>query len=125
MVDDLVHHVMKAGAVISVADIHPRPLAYRVEPTQDLDRLLVIGRVLPVRARLGSSITRRQTGARRALACGSAERVGCGDICHVGLIHSFRVQKLAASCPSRTDRNWASRRNGANTASSAPVRQAW
>jgi hypothetical protein len=37
VVDDLVDHVMQAGAVIGVADIHARPLAHGVEALQHLD----------------------------------------------------------------------------------------
>ena len=37
VVDDLVDHVMQAGAVIGVADIHARALAHGVEALQDLD----------------------------------------------------------------------------------------
>src|SRR5260370_8237429 len=120
--------MVQAGAVIGVADIHTRPLAHRIEPAQDLDRLLVIDCILAIGcaipARPGRSVTRRQTGARRALACGNAERTqgfGCGVVCHIGLIRSFRVHKVAASCPSRTDRNWASCPNGAKTPSPVPV----
>ena len=43
VVDDLVDHVMEAGPVIGIADIHARTLAHCVEALQDLDRLLVIG----------------------------------------------------------------------------------
>ena len=43
VVDDLVDHVVQAGAVIGVADIHARPLAHRVEAVQHLDRVLVVG----------------------------------------------------------------------------------
>ncbi len=42
VVDDFVDHVMQAGAVIGVADIHARPLANGVEAFQDLDRFRVI-----------------------------------------------------------------------------------
>ena len=46
VVDDLVDHVMQARAVIGVADVHPRPLAHRVEALEDLDRFgVVIGDV--------------------------------------------------------------------------------
>ena len=46
VVDDLVDHVMQAGAVIGVADIHARPLAHGIEALEDLDRFrAVIGRV--------------------------------------------------------------------------------
>ena len=45
VVDDLVDHVVQAGAVVGVADIHARPLAHGVEALQDLDRFrIVIGR---------------------------------------------------------------------------------
>ena len=42
VVDDLVHHVVEAGAVVGVADIHARPLAHRVEALEDLDRIGVV-----------------------------------------------------------------------------------
>ena len=46
VVDDLVDHVVQAGAVVGVADIHARPLAHGVEALQDLDRFgVVIGRI--------------------------------------------------------------------------------
>jgi hypothetical protein len=38
VVDDLVDHVVEAGAVVGVADIHARPLAHRIEALEDLDR---------------------------------------------------------------------------------------
>ena len=45
VVDDFVDHVMQAGAVIGVADIHARTLAHRVETLEHLDRFsAVIGR---------------------------------------------------------------------------------
>ena len=58
VVDDFIDHVMQAGTVIGVADIHARPLAHGVEPFQDPDRFsavfdgngkLSIGRCLPGR----------------------------------------------------------------------------
>ncbi len=39
IVDDLVDHVVQAGAVVGVADIHARTLAHRVQPAQHLDRI--------------------------------------------------------------------------------------
>ncbi len=42
VVHHLVDHVMEAGAVVGVADIHARPLAHRVEALEDLDRLRVV-----------------------------------------------------------------------------------
>ncbi|GAA3255635.1 hypothetical protein GCM10020258_14210 [Sphingomonas yabuuchiae] len=38
VVRNLEHHVVEARAVVGVADIHARPLAYRVEALQHLDR---------------------------------------------------------------------------------------
>ena len=37
VVDDLVHHVVQARAVVGVADIHAGALAHRVEALEDLD----------------------------------------------------------------------------------------
>jgi hypothetical protein len=42
IIDDFVDHVVKAGAVVRVADIHARPLANGVEALQDLDRFRVV-----------------------------------------------------------------------------------
>jgi hypothetical protein len=39
IVDDLVDHVMQAGAVVGVADIHARTLAHGFEAAQHLDRI--------------------------------------------------------------------------------------
>ena len=39
VVDHLVDHVMQAGAVVGVADIHARALAHGIEALQDLDRI--------------------------------------------------------------------------------------
>ena len=44
VVDDLVDHVVQAGAVVGVADIHARPLAHGVEAAQHLDRIGAVGR---------------------------------------------------------------------------------
>ena len=38
VVDDLVDHVVQAGAVVGVADVHARPLAHGVEALEDLDQ---------------------------------------------------------------------------------------
>jgi hypothetical protein len=37
VIDDLVHHVVQAGAVVGVADVHAGPLADGIEPLQNLD----------------------------------------------------------------------------------------
>ena len=42
VVDDLVDHVMQAGTVVGVADIHARPLAHGIEPLEHLDRFGVV-----------------------------------------------------------------------------------
>ncbi len=44
VVDDFVDHVVQAGAVIGVADVHAGPLANGVEPLQHLDRFSVVSR---------------------------------------------------------------------------------
>ena len=58
VVDDLVDHVVQAGTVIGVADIHARPLAHGIEALQHPDRfravfdrngMLSVGRCLPGR----------------------------------------------------------------------------
>ncbi|MEY3597219.1 MAG: hypothetical protein RL543_1172 [Pseudomonadota bacterium] len=43
VVNDLVHHVVKARAVIRIADIHSGAFADSIEAFQDLDRLGAIG----------------------------------------------------------------------------------
>ena len=46
VIDDLVDHVVQAGTVVGVADIHARPLTDGVEALEDLDRFrVVIGRI--------------------------------------------------------------------------------
>ena len=42
VVDDLEHHVVQAGAVVGVADVHARPLAHGLEASQHLDRVGVV-----------------------------------------------------------------------------------
>jgi two-component system cell cycle sensor histidine kinase/response regulator CckA len=37
VVDDLEHHVVQAGAVVGVADVHAGPLAHRLQALEDLD----------------------------------------------------------------------------------------
>ena len=37
IVDDFEHHVVQAGAIIGVTDVHARPFAYGLKPLQDLD----------------------------------------------------------------------------------------
>lgn len=45
VVDNFVDHVMQAGAVIRVADIHAGPLAHGIEALQDLDGVSAIFRI--------------------------------------------------------------------------------
>ena len=42
VVDDLVDHVVEAGAVVGVADVHARPLAHGIEAFEDLDRFRAV-----------------------------------------------------------------------------------
>ena len=42
VVDDLVDHVVQAGAVVGVADVHARPLAHGIEALEDLDRFRAV-----------------------------------------------------------------------------------
>jgi hypothetical protein len=42
VVDHLEHHVVQAGTVRGVADVHPRALAHRVQALQDLDRVRAV-----------------------------------------------------------------------------------
>ncbi len=42
IVDDLVDHVMQAGAVVGIADIHARPFAHGIEALEHLDRFRVV-----------------------------------------------------------------------------------
>ena len=42
VVHHLVDHVVQAGAVVRVADIHARTLAHRVQPAQHLDRIRAV-----------------------------------------------------------------------------------
>ena len=45
VVDDLIDHVMQAGAIVGIADIHSGPFANGIEPLEHLDRFcIVIGR---------------------------------------------------------------------------------
>ena len=53
VVDDLERHVMQAGAVIGVADIHARAAADGIEAFKDRDRGGVIGFGVRVRRRRG------------------------------------------------------------------------
>jgi len=123
IIDDLINHMMQTGSVIGVADIHPRPLAHRVEPAQHLDRLLVVRRILSI----GGAVTGATGGGVRR-SCGmpgsTASDAGIFAISSLG--YSFRGQEnVAAKVPSFTDRNWAWYRSGANSASSVPVSQTW
>ena len=43
VVDDLEHHVVQAGAVVGVADVHAGPAAHRLEALEDLDRGGIVG----------------------------------------------------------------------------------
>ena len=46
IVDHLKHHVMQAGTIIRITDVHTRSLADRIQPLEYLDGIaIVIGRV--------------------------------------------------------------------------------
>src|SRR5476649_381874 len=82
VVDDFIDHVMQAGTVIGVADIHARPLAHGIEALQDPDRfsaifawnrMLGVGNYLPgrfshVRPSRMSRISGARTGAGRRIS---------------------------------------------------------
>jgi hypothetical protein len=42
VVDDFIDHVVQAGAVIGVADVHAGAFAHRIEALQDLDRFRTV-----------------------------------------------------------------------------------
>jgi hypothetical protein len=48
VVDHLEHHVVQAGAVVGIADVHAGALAHRIEALEDLDRVGVVGFVVRV-----------------------------------------------------------------------------
>ena len=82
VVDDLIDHVMQAGAVIGVADIHARPLAHGIEALQNPDRfravvachgMLSVGDGLPG----GFSHVRPLRMSRISCAIPGAERLIC------------------------------------------------
>ena len=43
VINDFVHHVMQARAIIGIADIHARTLADSVQPLQNLDGIGAVG----------------------------------------------------------------------------------
>ncbi len=54
VVDDLEDHVVQAGAVVRVADVHPGPLAHGFQPLEDLDAAgAVIGLAVGFLGRMG------------------------------------------------------------------------
>ncbi len=80
VVQHLEHEVMQAGAIRGVADIHARPLAYRLQAFQDLDRggavavfllrVLLLGHVFLLTANAGSAarrVTTRPSALRMAV----------------------------------------------------------
>ena len=68
VVDDFIDHVVQAGAVIGVADIHARPLAHGVEALQNPDRFRAI---FDRHARFGVG----NWSARQVLSCEAFEDV--------------------------------------------------
>jgi hypothetical protein len=53
IIDDLVDHVVEAGAVVGVADIHARTLAHGIEALEDLDRIGAVVGDVGLAGRLG------------------------------------------------------------------------
>src|SRR5262249_9849451 len=107
VVNHLVDHVVKARAVVGVADIHARPLAHGIEAFQHFDRL---------RAVLGSG----SGFAFRSWRHGSLN----------GSCWSFRRSRRhhlneVLIIPRFTAKIWASCAIGANRSRSVPVIQAW
>ena len=49
VVDDLVHHMVQARAVVRVADVHARPFAHGLQALEYLDALFVVFACRPVR----------------------------------------------------------------------------
>ena len=43
VIDHLEHHVVQAGAIVGIADVHARPFAHRIQALENLDRIRVIG----------------------------------------------------------------------------------
>ena len=110
VVDDLVDHVVQAGAVIGVADIHARPLAHGVEAAQHLDRLRVVGRILAIAAPLPFG-QRAVIGSRRycrsAAAAPSAPSGSDAGMFAMSSLVEVSVRTGRGQVPSCTDRNWA------------------
>ncbi len=95
VVDDLEHHVVQAGAVVGVADVHARPPAHRLQTLEHLDG----GRIVAPRRRSARAASSR------------LERVGLGHGAAVG-----RIPHARRTAPAR--------RTARRRAASVPVSQA-
>ena len=62
VVDDLERHVVQAGAVIGVADIHAGAPAHGIQALQDGDRRGIVGIAISGRNRGGSALSDMPTG---------------------------------------------------------------
>ena len=96
VVNDLIDHVVQAGAVIGVADIHAGPLAHCVEPAQHLDRVLVVGRVMAIRRAIAGA---ERISARTVLA--EVARLNA-DLTPVGFAMSLLFKSSPVKGGSRT-----------------------
>ena len=131
VVDDLVDHMMQAGTVVGVADIHARPLAHRVEPAQHLDRLRVVGRIFAI----GSAVAVWDAGCRRAARRARRTLLRRRRAGQEGRMRVYSpycpLSKFSGSAARSRDvsivhrQKLGRRRNGANSASSVPVSHAW
>ena len=63
IVDDLPDEMMQARSIVHVADVHARPLAYRLEPLEDRDAGAVVGRRRRRVRGLGGRVRHRQFGS--------------------------------------------------------------
>ncbi len=118
VVDDLEGHVVQAGAVIGVADIHARPLAHGVEAAEDGNRGGVVG------VGLGRS-------ARRHRSCRQGAPGLCGISKHIAIpralpqgYHALATAKSASGSrlPSATRNASACPRKRRKASRSVPVR---
>ena len=113
VVDDLVDHVVQAGAVVGIADIHARPLAHGIEAAQHLDRIGVVAVAVRPAIRIGG----RQAGGQRP----GTERRGGVAVGHMAL----SGWRATVSAPASTATKVARPRRASNRAASVPVIQAW
>ena len=92
VVEHLEHHVVEAGAVGGVADVHAGTLAHRVEALQDLDagRIVVVAVVRRTWNLLGSSLL--SFDCKAAQSTGADSEVGAARCsCSSDAPHQIRI----------------------------------